>query len=167
MGALGCRHVQSLCGLDPKAYRVVVCDPVFSRAEVQRKLATIAQDASAIRPNYCEFTEVDLLIDATDVRGRKTAMGIDASYRIIEKPIASSMVEMEDLDGITEANHIALQTVTVNYARRCWPLYQFLASSIDLGDIVSMSVCLNNGGLLSNVGHFLDRSNQSGPAACI
>lgn len=102
------------------------------------------------KPEALEF--FDISIDATNVKGRINNLSVRSGLKVLEKPLANSLEELEHfyLDD-------SLKDAKVNCARRLWKIYSDIENASELKNgSFEMKVRLNKAGLLSNAIHFFD-----------
>lgn len=161
LGALGKRHLEGLIRVGSeidKLELIHLVDPMIAKADL-RSLKDSYDDPNGLL--NLEGGPSEFMIDATNVNGRVGALQSNAEILVLEKPLFNSSVSLANFESALSARQTVGKSTWVNHARRYWPLYQDLMQVLRLNNvkIFSLEVKLNNAGLLSNYGHFLDLAN--------
>lgn len=178
-GEIGTRHLQALVRL-PQVEQIEIVDPrpealVLGRARVEE--VADRHPAMALRwlSSLTEATRGgNLCLVATLAKGRGQLMqdiakGLDYRAFLVEKIVAQSIREMEELITYVAQRDLA---VWVNFKTRAYPFYKRVKQLIDPEEPIFFSAAGGNSGLATNGVHdadlfvFLDGADRIERAGC-
>ena len=162
-GQLGSRHLQAVATL-PQVQEIEVVDPRPESLQLgQARVAEMTDRQPQLTVRWLSSLEEatrsgDLCIVATQAQGRCSlvrtiAEELGYSSFLLEKLVAQSVSEMEDLLTFTRARNLA---IWVNCKTRAYPFHRRVKQRLDPADPMIFSVVGGNLGLANNGIHAAD-----------